>query len=483
MQKVNQENQEVILTNEEKIATLKKIFSEDIELFGRFFFPHHLKLATPAFHKELYKTLSSDKLYIAWGAPRGHAKSTVVDLVYLSWAIIHRKVRFVLLISDTYTQAGMFLEALKAEFEKNDDLKAFYGKLVSDKWSEDEVIVNDVKVKALGAGMKVRGLKYKEFRPDLVICDDLENDEMVENQERREKLEQWFGGALTPSMAKGGRLVVIGTILHYDSLLAKLLMEDRYKEFFKKTYKAIMDGKALWEEHLNLEELDKLKEDFINKGQGFLFYREYMNDPISGENRKFKIETFKFITPEIEKYLTQKSLTNFIALDRGYSTSKTADATGIVVISVDKENIWYIQMAQRFKGNEKELVDKIFDLHRFFAPRKIGIEQKAFTYTLKPTLDDEMRKRNTFFTIEELKDLGRNKNIRIEGLIPRFETGSIFLRRDQTDLMDELTRFPKAPHDDLCDALAYLLELAESGPGHFGVASKPIKPFYPELGF
>lgn len=467
----------------EKIATLKKIFEEDIELFGRFFFPHHLRLATPEFHKELYSILSSDKLYIAWGAPRGHAKSTVVDLVYLSWAIIHKKIKFCLLISDTYTQAGMFLEALKSEFEKNDELIAFYGKLASDKWSEDEIIVNDIKVKALGAGMKVRGLKYKESRPDLVICDDLENDEMVENQERREKLEQWFNGALFPSMAKGGRLVLIGTVLHYDSLLAKLLMEDRYKEFYKKTFRAVMDGKALWPEHLSLEELDKLKDDFINKGQGYLFYREYMNDPISGENRKFKIETFKFITQEIENIMRTKTFVNYIAIDRAYSTSKTSDATGIVVISVDKENVWYIQMAERFRGTEKELIDKLFNLHGFWAPRKIGIEQKAFTYTLKPTLDEEMRRRNQFFVIEELKDLGRNKHVRIEGLVPRFETGSIFLRREQTDLIDELTRFPKGAHDDLADALAYLLELAEPGAAQFGQATKPIKPYYPELGY
>jgi len=156
---------------------------------------------------------------------------------------------------------------------------------------------------------------------------------------------------------------------------------------------------------------------------------------------------------------------NFITIDRAYSTDKTADATGILVVSVDKENNWYIRMAERFKGTEKELIDKIFGLYAYFIPKRVGVEQKAFKYTIKPALDDEMRKRNIFFTVEELKDLGRNKNVRIEGLVPRFETGSIYLDKNHTDLIDELIKFPKGIHDDLIDALAYQLEITESAGG------------------
>ena len=173
------------LSTQDKVGALKKVFSEDIELFGKFFFPHHLRLDSPPFHREIYETIESGKKWIAIAAPRGHAKSTVVDLVYLAWAIVHKKAKFVLLISDTYSQAVLFLEAVKAEFEGNDELKAFYGSMVSGKWSEGEILVNVILIKSIGAGMKVRGLKHRESRPDLVICDDLENDEMVESKERR----------------------------------------------------------------------------------------------------------------------------------------------------------------------------------------------------------------------------------------------------------------------------------------------------------
>ncbi len=310
------------MPQEKKLEVLKEIFRRDLESFGQFFFKHHLKLATPNFHREIYKLYQDESIKrIGIAAPRSHAKSTITDLVFLAWNIVHGKTRFVLLVSDTYSQAALFLETVKAEFESNDLLKSFYGNLVSDKWSEGEIIVGagpqKTMIKAVGAGMKVRGVKYMESRPDLIIVDDLENDELVESLERRDKLERWFNGALVPSMDKGGRLVMIGTILHYDSLLYKIITVGKYREFTKKVYRAINDYGTLWPEHLNMVELEQIKQDYISKGQGYLFYQEYQNDPVSDENRKFKLEKFKYFPGRIICEL----LNNFLTVL--YSPSKT----------------------------------------------------------------------------------------------------------------------------------------------------------------
>ncbi len=436
-------------------------FKNNIEAFGKFFFKHHLKLDTPTFHKEIYNVYENKEIKnIAIGAPRGHAKSTITDLVYLAWVILNQKAKFVILCSDTYGQATLFLDALKSEFETNDKLKGFYGNLVSKSWAEDEIVVNGCMIKAIGAGMKVRGLKYRENRPDLIIIDDLENEEIVNSRERREKLERWFNGALIPSMDKDGRLIMIGTILHYDSLLCKLLSSTLYKNFYKKIYKALDNGQALWSEHLTVSELEKIKKEYQENGYGYLFYQEYQNDPVSDENRKFKIEKLKFYT---EKDLEDKAIRCVITIDRAYSINKTADYTGIVINRIDKENNWYIR-AERFRGTERDIIEKMFDLKDYFKPIKIGVEQKAFEYTIKPALKEEMSKRNKFFTVEELKDTGTNKNRRIEGLLPRYEMGTIFFRKEDVDIIDELTRFPRGGHDDLIDALAYQLQLVTAPP-------------------
>lgn len=449
------------LTQQQRVQLLKKIFSEDIESFSLFFFEKHITKEVPQFHREIYRLYESDISRIAIAAPRGHSKSTITDLFYLAWEIVNKRKRFILLVSDTYGQAVLFLETLKAEFEANERLRQFYGDLKTDKWSEGEVVIGNTMVKAVGAGMKVRGLKYQESRPDLIIVDDLENDELVQSKERREKLERWYNGALIPSGAdsgQGARVVVIGTILHYDALLTKMISGDKYLEYTKRTYRAITNGQPLWPEHLDLAKLEEIKRQYTEKGLGFQFYQEYQNEPVSSENSKFPIEKFKFYE---ESELEKKQLNTYLAIDRAYSTQKTADFTAFVIVSVDKDNNWYVRLAERFKGTEGEVIDKIFSVQQFFKPIRSGMEQKAFEYTIKPTLEQEMRRRNQFFLIEELKDGGVNKNMRIEGLVPRFNSGSIYFKKEMYDIIDEMTTFPSGQFDDCVDSLAYLLNLAE----------------------
>ena len=165
-------------------------------------------------------------------------------------------------------------------------------------------------------------------------------------------------------------------------------------------------------------------------------------------------------------------------IDRAYSTAKTADFTGIVIVSCDQENNWFVRVAERFKGEEKDLIDKIFYYVDRYDMKLVGIEQKAYKYTFQPTLEAEMKRRNKFFTIEELKDGGTNKEKRIEGLLPRYEMGAIRFLKEHSDLIDELVRFPKAIHDDLSDALAYGVNLIKSPSGQQTIQD----PYYLEYG-
>lgn len=446
------------MEQEKKKAVLKKLFSKDIESFGSYFFPHHLKKKTPHFHREIYAKYESTLQRIGIGAPRSHAKSTITGLVYLAWAIVNSKCRFIILVSDTYSQSTLFLEALKSELESNERLTQFYGKLTSDNWSEGEIITNGVMVKALGAGMKVRGLKFRESRPDLVIVDDLENDELVENKDRREKLERWFNGALVPALDKDGRIIVIGTILHYDSLLAKILGKETYLEYDKQTYRAIEEGKALWPEHLNLDELEKIKQEYISKGQTSLFYSEYMNDPIDKEAQEFKREWFQYRTQEEVNAL---DTSNYLTVDTAISEKSSADYTGFCDNSVDKENKWNLK-AWRARISPTTLIDTIFTLYQNRRYVKIGIEKTIYLQAIKPFIDQEMRKRNIFLPIEELQHNHQAKETRIRGVIPRYESKSVYhIKNECQSLEDEMLTFPKGINDDTLDATAYQIQIAQ----------------------
>lgn len=448
------------LTAKQKLEILKKVFKEDIEAFGKTFFPHHIQNETPDFHREIYSDyMNFDLERIAIGAPRGHSKSTITDLVFLAWCIVEKKVKFVLLVSDTYSQAVLFLETLKAEFESNEELRKFYGVMTSKNWSEGEIIVNGIMVKAIGAGMKVRGLKFRESRPDLVLVDDLENDELVESKDRREKLARWFNGALIPSLAKGGRVIMIGTILHYDSLLANILSVDKYKEYKTRLYRAIKDDDtSLWPEHLSREELEKLKQEYIDKGQASLFYSEYMNNPIDKESQEFKQGWFKYRKwAEVQALNTRK----FLTIDTAISQKASADYTGFVMNFVDMQGFWNIKCLQH-RLNPKELIDLLFRLQDEHNFEQIGIEKTIYLDAIKPFLDDEMRKRGKFLPIVPLEHKQQAKELRIRSLIPLYSSGSVFhIEGECSALEEEALTFPKGIHDDVLDAMAYQVQIAQ----------------------
>lgn len=442
-----------------------KMCEEDMDIFAYNFLANSTKNETPDFHIYIERDLINPEIKrLVIVAPRGHAKSTVAVFIFCLWAICFKKFKFIVIVSDTSTQAKAFLESIKSELENNVLIKQYFGNLVGEKWNENFIVTQtDIKVVIKGAGQKIRGINYKTQRPDCIICDDIQNDDMAKSKNRRDKLKSWFNSSLIPALDVNGRIIVIGTIMHYDDLLSNLSDPEKYDDWTKKKYKAIENGKPLWPDRFTMEKLEQIKKAFADAGQLYLFYQEYMNDPISDENRKFKFEKIKYYKPDDIEGL---KLDVYILMDRAYSMAKTADFTGLAVVGLHKEtNNLYILQSERIKADDNVIIQMIFDLRNTYynnpnyTLKSIAIEQKALDMTLKPHLVDKMRIEGVFFEVEPLKDMGRNKNLRIEGLLPRFNLGTIFFRREFQDLIDELTLFPLAKHDDLSDALAYSLDL------------------------
>ncbi len=228
----------------------------NIEEFAKLF-SSYVPTKLAEFHGELFD------FYEAYGnfagaAPRGFSKSTVTNTVYLAYKMLYAKAHFALLISDTVTQAEALLDGLKSELESNETLVWMFGDVKGRIWSSEGLIIKAwgengkrylVKVLPRGVGMKIRGLRFKQFRPDLVIMDDVENDEAVESPERREKLYNWFKRALLPALAKdNSKIIVIGTLLHRESLLSQMVNgRGTFSGWRKKIWRGLKeDGTSLW---------------------------------------------------------------------------------------------------------------------------------------------------------------------------------------------------------------------------------------------
>lgn len=455
----------------ERVAVLKKLFETNIIAYAEFVFQNHCTKATPEFHKELYKLyMDWNKRRVAVAAPRAHAKSTITNLIFLSWVIAYQKAHFIFIISNTLKQSSLHLETLKSEIEFNDKFQMLYGALKTDKWASEEIeLKGRIKIFARGSGQQIRGLKYMNYRPDLVILDDLEDDELVQSADRRAALQRWLHSEVEPALdVERGRIVYIGTILHHDSLLNKIVspQKDAYSEWETRIYKAMVaEGVALWPDHLTYQDLEKKRDEFIRAGVGHLFYAEYQNEPRDSEDQFFQRDDWRYYE---EGDIQDKLLNTFTSCDLAVSRGKQADYSVIVTVSIDTAGNHYIREIRRGRWSPKEIVDQIFLAYTKFRPHKLGVEDGVEWKTLKPYVEEEVLRRRVYLPLEELKHMGQSKKespTRIRGLDPLYKTHSLYhLKSDPNTryLEEELFTFPSGRHDDVIDALAYILHISKT---------------------
>lgn len=411
------------------------------------------------FHQEIYRILLSEQ-FAAIAAPREHAKSTVVSVIFPLYCICYKKRRFIVLISDTQPQAALQLAAIKEELETNDELRKDFGDLIGDKkWDVNDCRTSTgITIVARGAGQSLRGLRYRMWRPDLVICDDLENEEGVENPDTREKLTRWFKGTVM-NLGKYCQIMVVGTILHYDSFLSELLDPGKFKRFVKRRYMAVdLDWNpesVLWPAKWDLESL-KLKEEDLGS---VFFNQEFRNLPISAETQVFQeawIKQHQYFREQIALVALMKVTYH----DPAISEKRKADYFGSITVGVRENGKILVLRAEQKKMPFTKQVDYIIRLWDAEQPEVVGIEDVAYQEALKQTIDEVSTQTGRYMNIVGVTHT-TDKFMRIAKISGLVENGVIQFCLDgtQTALINQLLYLGKIK-DDLADALESAVALA-----------------------
>lgn len=209
------------------------------------------------------------------------------------------------------------------------------------------------------------------------------------------------------------------------------------------------DGSLFFKERLTHEFLDQMRRTMGS----YMYANQYMNEVIPDDEKRFRPEWIKYYDrpPEITY--------RFGFIDPAIGQEKHHDYTGIVIVDVDVNGIWYVRVASRTHSTPTEIVSKMFEIHKAYKLQSLGVEIVAYQEALLYMLDQEMKRRGQIIPVTGIKRTATSKNTRILGLVPRFEWGRIYLQKGMTDFEDEYARFPRGSHDDLLDALASLEEL------------------------
>lgn len=483
-------------------AVRRRQAQDDFTYFRRTYFPHYVRATATAgggdsvLHRwldaELPRMVASPAgVKLAVAAPRGEAKSTYVALFFVLWCVVTGRKHYILLIADALTQAAALLEAVKAELEANPRLGMDFPEATGRGriWNEvTTVTAGNIKLQALGAGKRMRGLRHGPHRPDLCILDDLENDENVQKPEQRDKLEAWLQrtvlslGPADDSMD----VVYVGTILHYDSVLARTLKKPLWRS---RAFRAVlawphrMDLWDRWEAILHgegaeaalafhtahaddmaqgaevswpaMRPLYKLMEKRAEDHAAF--DAEQQNDPLSGDDAPFAT----CITFWVDR---RADWLFFGAVDPSLGKHGAGRDPSAILVGGFHRATMTLDVVEALirKRHPDRIIEDVIAAHAEYRCLMWGVEAVQFQEFFAHVLAQRALERGMAMPVRPVVN-GTDKQLRIETLQPYMVQGRIRLHPSQATLVDQLRHFPKADHDDGPDALEMLWRMATGG--------------------
>lgn len=454
----------------------KYICEKDFRYFFIYYMNDYIKYPFAQFHEDIFRYLENLNKYlephflreVGIVAYRESAKTSIAK-AYLLWSIIFKKHPYIIVDSYEKSNSETILFDTIVQLQTNQRIVDDYGQLYNVKETRGEfkettqkrisnfVTTNGIRVEAVSTQESLRGRLHKFNRISLIIADDFENNKTKDSEKVTQKIIEHFQEALAGMDANGAVIYLGNYITEKGSiqwLMNRSLTDKKMKVL---NIPIIKDGTPTWpgkyaltteeakqENKISIEELEK-------KLGSQTFQIEMMNNPYASNSQLFKKEWFQYRDLEYVKANCKKC---YITIDTATGAGK--DYNGIVVNFIGQTDDWNI-VSFRNKQNAGELVNNLFGLYHTYKPVSIGIEKTTYTQGFMNFLQLEMRKRQTFLPIIELKHGGKKKEERIKNVLePRYSNLSIFhVKGHNTELEDELLKFPLGLTDDVLDALAY----------------------------
>ena len=463
------------------------------EYFNSVYLPHYFRSAAAAFHVELYQVLEWSS-FTAVRAPRGHAKSTVVTFAYSlhqvvcgdvlkAWelgtleesnpelfaAIVDviaeedtrreaawneraaafvptedepelapwRPVQlhwdpYIQIVAVTLATAKEFTEAIKVECEGNELIRSDWGVLVSDEGVNyaDWVSTTDVRVRAFGMDVALRGGKHGPWRPTLAIGDDLDSLRTVSSESVRRKQLRKITASLSFGLEpKKKRLFVVGTPVHGECIVCELTAPDKFDRWTKLRYKAIQDdGTPLWPEVWTIEDLRAEERDDPDA-----FAMEMLDTPPTDGERPF---------PRLHYYARvdyEATLPKVLVFDPSMGQSKKSDWQALASLRgpTEKGKI-LLNRVERFRIPDPFLlVEHVNGIYADEDPDAAAIESIGFQLILQMMLMHHGQATQLFpgwLRIDRQVDA---KDLRIRSMAPLVRTAVMLFPDDESCLEAE----------------------------------------------
>lgn len=482
------EDTELALSFEEAI----RLGAVNSIVFNSLWFPKTFRQAPALFHPDMYAILDDpSQRYINMQVCRDGAKTTILR-AYSAKRIAYGLSRTILYIAVNETKAIQSLMWLKHQIETNKSFCTAFGLSVGKPWTDvhiciqrtiksvvtGEVEVIKVHVIAYGITSGVRGVNLEDYRPDLIIVDDVMDDDNSSTSEQRDKIKTRVLGAIKESLSPrsetpDAKLVLLNTPQDFDDL-----SEDAKKDRqFSSTYYGcwtketedlpVEEQESSWPDRYPSNELRSEKLAAMARGKYAIFAKEKECKLIVPEQCAFRVEHLNYFGPGEKMPEPPKHDMHIVIaidpvppptkkqLDEGL---KKKDYESFAVLGRWQGDYYALENVYNRGHDPLWTATMFFELCVRWSPRVVLVESVAYQATLAWLLRQAMMKAGRYWPIEEFKDKRQKYKRIVDGLSGPISEGHFYVRRTQSTLIGQIQHYPgKNPagtFDDVIESFA-----------------------------
>jgi len=450
----------------------------DYRLFTTVFFPKAFREDFPDFADRTWDALDSRiARFLNLQMFRGSSKTTTLR-GFIAKRVAYAMSRTIMIIAASYEKATKTIRWLKGAIERNRNFAGAFQLSKGNKWTDDEIEIKhgvagcSINIIAYGITGNVRGINIDDYRPDLIVLDDIVTDENAATVEQRDKIENLVLGAVAETLAPrsenpDGKMIMLQTPLNYDDVSMKATLDPMWVTVRQPCWTLDTENcpndfqVSAWEKRFPTEELRQKKRGFIARNKASVFAREM-------EVRLVTAETSAFIRGWLRLYETDQLPVNLTGMHVVISVDPVPppsdlevaknlhgkDWEAITAVGYWKGNYYLLEYRLNRGHDPTWTIATIFELAHRWRAKGIVVETIAYQKTLAWLIGIAMQKQRCYYPIIERRDKRSKYDKIIDALAVPASRGQLYCLASHSEFISQFTDYPNVQFDDLLDAVA-----------------------------
>lgn len=343
---------------------------------------------------------------------------------------------YIQIVADTVDTAEEFTGAIRVELERNERIASDWGDLSPthhNDWgkkqpraaSEGDFASAGVRVRAFGMNGSLRGGKHGEWRPTLLLGDDLDSEESTRTYKQREKnLKKLLAAAGRGLDERKKRIFVVGTPVQSDCVVCRLTEQPRFAQRWTQCLRFRArddDGTILYPAKWTHEALDDELEDPESYGS------ELDDRPPAEGERPFK---------ELHHYdcadYAGMPLGKVMILDPSLGRTKESDFQALILLrGPTPDGKILVHRAELLRiADPLALVGHVNGVYGEEQPDRAAVEAISLGSLVESLLTSLGNAASLFPGYERIERHDRSKDLRIRGLAPLVNGATLLFPSD-----------------------------------------------------